>query len=385
MNPQKARNPMKDDSPLVPPLYFTIIQDTTTDVATEIAIVNAASQQHKLPSRSRTYHPRVHYVFSDDADNPDYPSPFATATGGSDGKARKAGNERAIIVDFAHDARTVLRATSLSPDWQVTNAETSSLAMRSGATGGGIDIGKMLTIEGIGSGSANHKLVAAMTRRSKQDSSRSSSRSGSRQTDESQGETELEAAFTYAQLFTQTNLKLNRLIEQSPPDEYLKIVEQLKTVNLRTPSPSRPEDNLAANVDGVDGNQYQEPGFSTDDLHRNTMQSSAEPGASLPRSVVTDLKGDEEPPAFTSGVVATTIPEQATFKYNETSDDTTDLDKTIVKSDNETQTTDAVSEVSAIPPEMDTHQSTHELPATDPPAASSADSKQDSFSSPWAS
>ncbi|KAK9240185.1 hypothetical protein V1525DRAFT_396196 [Lipomyces kononenkoae] len=383
MSPQQARNPMKDDSPLVPPLYFTIIQDTTTDVATEIAIANASSQQLKLPSGSRTYHPRVHYLFSDDADNPDSPSPFVTATG-SNAKAGKTGNERAIVVDFAPDARTVLRATSLSPDWQVTNAETSSLAMRSGATGGGIDIGKMLAIEGIGSGNANHKLVAAMTRQSKQVSSRSSSRSGSRQADESQAENELEAAFTYAQLFTQTNLKLNRLIEQSPPDEYLKIVEQLKTVNLRSPSPSRPEENLAENNDGLESNRYDEPGFSSHGSQRNIMQeSSAEPAASLPTSTIKDLKGDEEPPAFTSDMVTSVIPGQATLTLRESLEDSKDLDKTIAKSDNETHTTGAVSEASTARPEIETHRSMDESAAEEPPA-SSPDTKQDSFPSPWA-
>ncbi|KAK9387035.1 hypothetical protein V1515DRAFT_602692 [Lipomyces mesembrius] len=362
-------NPTKDDSPFVPPLYFTIIQDTTTDVAAQIA---GTSQTHKLPPRTRTYHPRVHYLFSDDADNPECPSPFAAATGFT-GKAGKTGNERAIIVDFATDAKTVLRATSLSPDWQVTNVETSSLAMRSGATGGGIDIGKMLTIEGIGSGNTNHKLVAAMTRQSRQGSSRSSSRSGSRQADESQAETELAAALTYADLFAQTNLKLKRVIEQSPPDEYAKMVEKLKTVSLRSSSPSQyEEDAPPSNSNGLYNNQYEERGDNSYGLQSTIMQQSVVgSGRSSSRVAMSDLKDDEERAASFTGTSPT--PEQATPTGNEALDDNKHLDKSY-NAPSETLT--AVAKPEMLP-------STNELATTEQPVSSS-DVKHESFSSPWA-
>ncbi|KAK9377735.1 uncharacterized protein V1513DRAFT_435106 [Lipomyces chichibuensis] len=379
-------NPTKDDSPCIPPLYFTIIQDTTTDVAAEIASANATSQTHKLPPRTRTYHPRVHYLFSDDADNPECPSPFAAATGftGKAGTAGKTGNERAIIVDFAADAKTVLRATSLSPDWQVTNAETSSLAMRSGATGGGIDIGKMLTIEGIGSGNTNHKLVAAMTRQ-RQGSSRSSSRSGSRQADESQAETELAAALTYADLFAQTNLKLKRLIEQSPPDEYAKIVEKLKAVSLGSTSPSQyGEIASVLNSNGI--YKYEERDDNSYGLQSTIMQQSAVgPRRPSSRIAMPGLKDEEEGAASFSGTSSRTspTPEQATPTENEALDDNNDLDKTIVNAYNEPQRADIVFETLTAVAKPETHPSTDELATTEPPVSSSG-VKHESFSSPWA-
>ncbi|KAK9432770.1 hypothetical protein V1505DRAFT_364585 [Lipomyces doorenjongii] len=363
--------PTKDDSPFVPPLYFTIIQDTTTDVAAEIASANATSQTHKLPPRTRTYHPRVHYLFSDDVDNPECPSPFAAATGLT-GKAGKTGNERAIIVDFAADAKTVLRATSLSPDWQVTNAETSSLAMRSDSTGGGIDIGKMLTIEGIGAGNTNHKLVAAMTRQSRQGSSRSSSRSGSRQADESQAETELAAALTYADLFAQTNLKLKRLIEQSPPDEYAKMVEKLKAVSLRSSSQYE-EDAPSSNSNGLCNNQYEERGENSYGLQSTIMQQSVVGfGRSTSRIAMPDLKDDEERAASFTGPSPT--PEHATPTGNEALDDNKDLDNEPQKADVVSETLTAVGKPELLP-------STNELPTEQP--MSSPDVTDESFSSPW--
>ncbi|KAK9488692.1 hypothetical protein V1527DRAFT_433904 [Lipomyces starkeyi] len=374
-------NPTKDDSPFVPPLYFTIIQDTTTDIAAEIASTNATSQTHKLPPRTRTYHPRVHYLFSDDADNPECPSPFAAATGFT-GMARNTGNERAIIVDFAADAKTVLRATSLSPDWQVTNAETSSLAMRSGATGGGIDIGKMLTIEGIGSGNTNHKLVAAMTRQSRQ-GSRSSSRSGSRQADESQAETELAAALTYADLFAQTNLKLKRLIDQSPPDEYAKMVEKLKTVSLRSSPPSQyEEDTPASNSNRLYNNQYEERGDNPYERQSTVMQQSvAGSRNSSSRIAMPDLQDHQEGAA--SFTRTSSNSEQATPTENEALDDNKDLDKTIVKSYNEPERADILPETLTEVAKPETHSATDESATTELPIPS-PDVKHESFSSPWA-
>ncbi|KAJ8103882.1 hypothetical protein POJ06DRAFT_8820 [Lipomyces tetrasporus] len=367
--------PANDESPVVPPLYFTIIQDTTTDFAA--AVVNATSESHKPPPRSRTYHPQVHYLFSDDADNTEW---FMTATC-VNGKAGKMRNERAIIVDFAADAKTVLRATSFSSDWQVTKAETSSLAMRSGATGGGIDIGKMLTIEGIGSGNANQKLVDGETRQSRQNSI-SSSRNGGRQADKSQAETELTAAFTYADLFAQTNLKLKRLLEQSPPDEYLKVVERLRGVSLRSTSPSLSEDDAPAlNKSRGLNNQYDERGDSPYGLQSTIMQQSVVgSGSSLRRTATPDRKEEEDPAAFIAAVekldVATA--EQPAPAENQTLCDNKDFDKTIVEYKNE-PTNDDVSETLTTLGEAGTQPSTDEAQTRE----LHADTKQDSFASPW--
>ncbi|KAK9322434.1 hypothetical protein V1517DRAFT_291514 [Lipomyces orientalis] len=366
--------PANDESPVVPPLYFTIIQDTT-DFAAEV--VNATSEARKPPPRSRTYHPQVHYLFSDDADNPEW---FMTATG-VNGEAGKIRNERAIIVDFAADAKTVVRATSFSPDWQVTKAETSSLAMRSGATGGGIDIGKMLTIEGIGSGNANQKLVDVETRQSRQ-SSISSSSIGGRQANKSQAETELTTAFAYADLFVQTNLKLKRLLEQSPPDEYLKVVERLRAVSLRSLSPSLSEEDVSAsNKNRLFNNQYDERSDSPYGLQSTIMQQSVVgSGRSLRITATPDRKEEEDPAAFIAAVEKLDLAtaEQPAPTESQTLCENKDFDKTIVEFNNE-PTTDDVSETLTTVGEAGTRPSTDEVQTRE----LHADTKQDSFASPW--
>ncbi|KAK9469748.1 hypothetical protein V1512DRAFT_16917 [Lipomyces arxii] len=182
-----------------PPLYFTIVNDAT-----------GPDSNH-----TRTFHPRLHYIFTDDDFNPDRPSPYSAAADGA------KSSERTILVDFADDAKTVVRATSLSPDWQVTKAEITALAMR--PSGNSVDIGKMLTIDGVGPTTVDAPSGVHKTPRRKDGTSMSSSRRS-----QSAAQTELQSAFAFADLFSQSNAKIKTLLQDPSANDYLAMADAIQ-------------------------------------------------------------------------------------------------------------------------------------------------------------
>lgn len=201
----RSKSPQSVSSAHHPPLYFTVVQDTTTSAAAQILdAADISSEAYVQRTRTKTYHPRVHYIFSDDADDPTHPSPLSSATTqphSAKTQIQSPSSSRTIIVDFADDGCTIIGATSLSPDWQVTRANTSSLAMRSSSSSspssafaarGGNNIGKMLTIEGVGASEENYNIISGRLKKSGMQGSGSVA------------DTELANAFMYADLYSQT-------------------------------------------------------------------------------------------------------------------------------------------------------------------------------------
>ncbi|KAK9471022.1 uncharacterized protein V1510DRAFT_421412, partial [Dipodascopsis tothii] len=110
-----------------PPAFFTVVLDRTA------------------PDAVRTVHPRVHYVFSDDDID------VVGHAAKTPAPARKGGREHVVVVDFEDDGQTIHRAFSLSPEWQITAASTSSLNVNVRGRGHGVDAdGRKLIIEGVG-------------------------------------------------------------------------------------------------------------------------------------------------------------------------------------------------------------------------------------------
>ncbi|KAK9451846.1 uncharacterized protein V1518DRAFT_430748 [Limtongia smithiae] len=229
----------------VPPLYFTVIQDATSSTAATAVAESTNFSAGASQSRSRTLHPRVHYIFNDDVEDMDYMSPFlAAAASSEDGVDR-----RSLIIDFAEDATTIVGATSLSPDWQVTKAEISSLAMRANSgSHRGSDIGKMLTIEGVGSSVFNRKVVSSSVYGQR--------RSGVPHDAGLNVEDELAGASAYSELFYQTNIRLKSLIDDSPPQQYSDLLEQLQSA-LPQSKTSAAEPESAAEPSAVPSSHMQ--------------------------------------------------------------------------------------------------------------------------------
>ncbi|KAK7203119.1 hypothetical protein BZA70DRAFT_283915 [Myxozyma melibiosi] len=230
-----------------PPLYFTLIHDTTAAPADLILDeAELATQSTRMRTATRMHHPRLHYLFSDDPDDPEYPSPLASAT---QHQQQQQKQQRVLIVDFADDAQSILRTTSLSPEWQVTNTSTSALAMRSSsstapyrsstpttaaAAAAAADIGKMLTIEGVGASAENFEVLSNVVKKKKMQASTAVP-----------AETDLGNAFMYADLFNQTNQRLESLIQQSPPSLYTDTLARLKTELNHLSDVTHPTDNSA--------------------------------------------------------------------------------------------------------------------------------------------
>ncbi|KAF2230819.1 hypothetical protein EV356DRAFT_519331 [Viridothelium virens] len=141
----------EDDDPttsLLPPPsfrpFFTLIEDAETGAH---------------------FHPAVHYLFADDdperltdaclrALDPHAPSSAVHEGEANDeaergkegsGGVGKGREERAVILNMASDARSVLSAHSLSPTWQVLGASVEAAPTWEDTGGGGL----MLRIEGM--------------------------------------------------------------------------------------------------------------------------------------------------------------------------------------------------------------------------------------------
>ncbi|KAI9702291.1 MAG: hypothetical protein M1820_006223 [Bogoriella megaspora] len=121
-------------NPLLPPPdfrpLFTLIEDSV-------------SGEH--------HHPAVHYVFADD--DPEVLTHAclqaldpSTRVSAEDEDAAEPREERAVIIDLGPDAKTVIGAQSLSPDWQVLNASLDAAPTWDDAGGGGL----MLRVGGMG-------------------------------------------------------------------------------------------------------------------------------------------------------------------------------------------------------------------------------------------
>ncbi|KAK9479042.1 hypothetical protein V1514DRAFT_351647 [Lipomyces japonicus] len=182
-----------------PPLYFTVIEDVTS------SFQSTSKQSSASLPRARTFHPNVRYIFSDDHNDAEIISP-----------AEESQRSRTIVVDFAEDGKTILSTTSLSPDWQIISAKTSSLAMRSSATNdNNSDIGQILNIEGIGFSKFAHKNVSKNSNRSTQ-------------TDENSAGGKLNMAQEYANLFAKMNEKFEMLLKNTSPQYYRQLAQGLR-------------------------------------------------------------------------------------------------------------------------------------------------------------
>ncbi|KAK9458821.1 uncharacterized protein V1516DRAFT_682024 [Lipomyces oligophaga] len=234
-----------------PPLYFVLVEDQTNQLALRAldeTVIDTA-EISGIGGNNQVVHPQVHYIFIDDVDGPTYTSPYSVAA---------SPGERVIIIDFADDAHTVVKATSLSSDWQVTKVDMSSLAVRSTTSttshlsgnsnrpGGHItapDIGRKITIEGIGDSTANHAIIGEAAARARH-SEWSSGNAGSQTNIASDAEVQLQNAITSARLFSDTNETLTQLIQEYPPESFTALVDSFDIEKLTAVVASTSESHL---------------------------------------------------------------------------------------------------------------------------------------------
>lgn len=77
------------------------------------------------PSGKEVIHPTVHYIFSDDNQEP---ITAAALTAAEDATVHEQNHDghRIVIVDMAADGKSMSKVKSLSPHWQITGAEVTS-------------------------------------------------------------------------------------------------------------------------------------------------------------------------------------------------------------------------------------------------------------------
>ena len=146
---------LPDLQPSITSPYFTLIEDTTTG-------------EH--------YHPSVHYIFEDDepdlllaastralGSNQEYHSPSVNKSEREEYESALlpvptlGTEEKYIIVNMASDGYTVKSAHSLSPSWQISNANVGEAPTWNEDTSGTQGKGLMLGIRGSGLPMQNDK------------------------------------------------------------------------------------------------------------------------------------------------------------------------------------------------------------------------------------
>ncbi|KAL9034810.1 MAG: hypothetical protein Q9214_006875, partial [Letrouitia sp. 1 TL-2023] len=103
------------------------------------------------------HHPKTHYIFSSDSPDSHLLTSAALSSfpASSDNPSTPHPNERYLILDLDATGSKVVKASSMSPDWQITSAEILPAPTWEGEEEGGR--GMMLRVEGIEVGQEGEK------------------------------------------------------------------------------------------------------------------------------------------------------------------------------------------------------------------------------------